>query len=59
MLANTLARMVDIIFQVDGLYARPANFAGRVGFIIAGGKVSKLFIRCVLTLRVPSLSHLS
>ncbi len=37
--ANTLAKMVDVLFQVDGIYQMANNFGGRVGLLVAGGKV--------------------
>lgn len=43
--ANTLARMVDIVFQVDGTYALARNFNGRIGQLIAGAKVRILEAR--------------
>ena len=31
--------MIDIMFQVDGMYQLSSNFGGRIGILIAGAVV--------------------
>lgn len=42
--ATALAYMVDILFQIDGIYRLSQNFNSRIGVLIAGGKVAVIHL---------------